>query len=169
MNRRELFLQLAGALAGAGLVYLGHEERKRGNHMKILIESVPHSEQRYDTVGDWQWKTVDQLGLVKPSTIHSSEPVLHIKVSQMSDWRYEALVGLHEAIEALLCKQAGVTEEEVDAFDFNFSLAHFEGEPGDDQHAPYHHQHQFASSVEANVAFRLKVDWAEYSKEINSL
>lgn len=137
--------------------------------MKILIETIPHSEQRYPTVGDWQWKTVDQLGLVKPSTIDSSEPVLHIKVSQMSDWRYEVLVGLHEAIEAILCKQASVTEQEVDAFDFNFSLAHFEGEPGDDQHAPYHTQHMDATMIETFVADKLHVDWAEYEKEIDSL
>lgn len=135
--------------------------------MKILIETIPHSEQRYPTVGDWQWKTAFKAKLSE--NWDPSEQVLHIKVSEMSDWRYEALVGLHEAIEALLCKRAGVTEEQVDVFDYNFSLAGFKGEPGNDEHAPYYRQHIFATLVETQTAIELNVNWDKYEKEVNSL
>ena len=54
--------------------------------LKIVIETVDH--QRYPTAGDWQ---------LKPDG-------LHILLSRMSDRRYEFLVGMHEAIEAYLCK-----------------------------------------------------------------
>jgi hypothetical protein len=71
------------------------------NHrpLKIVIETVDH--QRYPTAGDWR---------LKPDG-------LHILVSRMSDQHYEFLVGMHEAIEAYLCKQAGISQAAVDRFD----------------------------------------------------
>lgn len=138
--------------------------------MKILIETIPHSEQRYPTVGDWRWELhplpQPKNSLPADGIALGSEGVLHIRVSQLSDWRHEALVGLHEAIEALLCKHAGVSEAIVDAFDLNFKG---EGEPGDDTGAPYHIQHQYATNVEALMASWLDVNWYEYEEEVNSL
>jgi hypothetical protein len=137
--------------------------------MKILIETIPHSEQRYPTVGDWQWKssrTKDFYAKGKDPKEWSDKDTLVIRVSSLSDWRYEALVGLHEAIEALLCKQAGVTEEQVDQFDLNFKG---EGEPGNDPLAPYCQQHQVATVIETTLAQELDVDWAKYEAEVDGL
>ena len=123
--------------------------------MKIIIESIPHCEQRYETVGDWQ---------VNGNTIN-------VRVSRMQD-DYDFLVGIHEAIEAYLCVKRGVTPELVDAFDTAFEEARADGnedEPGDDPNAPYRKEHFFATSVERLLAAELGVDWSEYDKAINAL
>lgn len=84
--------------------------------MKILIETVPHELQRYPTTGDWG-AGVENAGV---TSYDPDGDVLLIRVSDMGDWRYAALVGIHEAIEAVLCKRANVTEEAVNAFDIDF-------------------------------------------------
>lgn len=137
--------------------------------MKILIETIPHSAQRYPTAGDWYWKSSrikDFEAKGSSTSAWSVKDTLVIRVSAMSDWRHEALVGLHEAIEALLCKHAGVSEAIVDAFDLNFKG---EGEPGDDTGAPYHNQHEFATWVEQEMATKLDVDWPKYDEEVTNL
>lgn len=73
--------------------------------MKITIETIPYDQQRYPTVGDW---TFDKEGN------------LLIRVSGMGDWRKEALVAVHELVEVLICKQRGITQEQVDKFDMDF-------------------------------------------------
>jgi hypothetical protein len=84
----------------------------------------------------------------------------------MGNWRLEALVAVHELIEALLCRVDGVTEDEVDHFDFNFKG---DAEPGDDPNAPYYEQHQRASGYERLLAADLQVNWAEYERIIEAL
>ena len=124
--------------------------------MKIVIETIPHKNHRYPTVGDWYWK----------------KGVLHIKVSKMSNWKYEVLVAVHELVEVMLCKDRGITTAEVDAFDIAFEKARKPGnedEPGDSPKAPYRKEHFFATNLEALFSAELKVDWAKYEKEINSL
>jgi hypothetical protein len=136
--------------------------------MKILIETVMHSEQRYPTVGDWQWLTAGECGL--ESAEHPGELTLRIRVSEMNDWRCEALVAVHELIEALLCKQAGISEQEVDAFDTEFITREgVHSEPGDSMAAPYHYQHKIASHMEGQLARDLDVSWKDYEKEVDSL
>lgn len=166
--------------------------------MKILIETIPHKNQRYPTVGDWQnvpgnhkysikymvngERTCEycrgmqrENELLHPDQCPAAPITLHIKVSEMSDWRYEALVGIHEAVEALLCKRSGITEAEVDAFDLGFAhvKSPIEGasppEPGDDPHAPYHKQHVVATQIERALSFALNVDWNLYEEEVDSL
>ena len=54
----------------------------------------------------------------------------------MTDRRYELLVALHELVEALLCKEAGVSQERVDALDEAYEAKRLpddkDSEPGDD-------------------------------------
>jgi hypothetical protein len=57
--------------------------------MKIVIETIPHLDQRYKTCGDWFYEGED----------------LHIKVSDLKDWKKEATIAVHELVEAILCKQ----------------------------------------------------------------
>ena len=118
--------------------------------MKVIIETVSHISQRYNTIGDWQWENGN----------------LYIKVSDMGDWRKEFLVGLHEAIETMLCKAAGVTEEEVDAFDLSHPEIH---EPGDEETCPYHPMHMRAIGIEEMVMNYLNIDCASYEKVMEDL
>ena len=124
--------------------------------LHIVIEAIPHSQQRYPTVGDWR---VDKAG-------H-----LHITVSRLSDQRYEFLVAAHEMIEAYLALHAGVTEASVTAFDKAYEAKRKlgdESEPGDDPKAPYYRQQQIATGIERLLAVELGVDWGAYDHEVSS-
>lgn len=125
--------------------------------MKITIETIPHNGQRYPTVGDWFYDEVGNLT---------------IKVSDLGDWRYNALVGLHELVEVLKCKRDGVTQESVDAFDIEYEKNRPEGdvsEPGDSPNAPYRQQHCLATGIERIMAEELGVVWEECDTAVISL
>ncbi len=122
----------------------------------VSIRVIPHKQHRYETVGDWQ-DTADGL---------------MVTVSAMSDWRYEVLVGIHETVEAMLCKQRGIKEEDVTAFDVAYEARRPKGdesEPGDDPAAPYHREHVFATKIEKMFAEELGVDWEKYNAEVEAL
>ena len=113
---------------------------------KIVINIIPHNEQRYDTLGDW---------------FPITKGVLKINVSKFNDSRYAYLVAVHELLEAGLCEQKGNSEESVREFDLKFKG---KGEPGDSVDAPYHDYHWFSTRVEMALANELKVDWEEYNE-----
>jgi hypothetical protein len=116
----------------------------------IKIETIPHENQRYDTIGDWQ-----RLG----------DDVI-IRVSNMNNELYEFLVGIHELIEMYLCEVYGITEKEVDAFD----ISHPEAiEPGNLPDAPYYRPHLIATIIERMLADELGVDWDKYEETIESV
>ena len=119
----------------------------------IEIKVIPHSEQRYDTVGDW---FLDGEGW-------------HIRVSQLGDWRFHFLVAFHELLELAWCTWNGVKQADVDAFDIAYEAARKPGdfsEPGDDPCAPYRVGHQFATMVEMFAAVALGVSWGAYEDAI---
>lgn len=157
----------------------------------ILIDTVPHADQRYDTPGDY-W--VDGQGR------------WHIRVSELGDWRYELLVTVHELVEMALCEHKGITQQEIDAFDIAFeqrrsdrrTADHFAAlatwlrethpdraadaalcnraaaemdldEPGDHTAAPYQREHSVATGVERILAALLDVKWKEYEAKVDSL
>ena len=125
--------------------------------MRITIETIAHKDQRYPTVGDWQW---DASGNLK------------ISVSDMGDWRYEALVALHELAEVLICKHDGVNQADVDRFDMDYEEHRMEGddsEPGDSPEAPYNRQHCIATGIERIMAAELGVGWKAYDDTVMSL
>ena len=122
-----------------------------GHSMNIVIESIPHSEHRYSTCGDY-WRDADGT--------------LQIKVSELPDARHMLLVAIHELIEQSLCDSAGITNREIDVFDVHYAAA---GEPGDDSNAPYYKQHQIATGVERILAAEMRVDWLVYEKAIDAL
>jgi len=124
--------------------------------MNVRMKVIPHAEQRYATVGDWYFTKAGNL---------------QIRVSRLSDPRYETLVAVHELVEAVLCREAGVSEREVDAFDMAYERHRKPGdlgEPGDDPRAPYHRQHAAATWFEKALAGKLGVDWAAYEREVAS-
>lgn len=118
--------------------------------MKITVEVIHNLKQRYPTVGDWQWE----------------KDHLTVRVSEMrdSDWKGEMAVAIHEIVEALICKQNGVTEAEVDAFDMSFSVAACE--PGDHPDCPYRHEHAIATAIERLMVEALGLNWAKYEGEL---
>jgi hypothetical protein len=125
--------------------------------LKIIIETIPHATHRYPTVGDW---------------FYDDEGVLHIKVSNLSDWRREMLVAVHELVEVLTCKHDGVTQGEVDKFDLDFENHRHpdnDDEPGDDVSAPYKFQHCLATGIERILAQQWGVTWKAYEDELESL
>lgn len=124
--------------------------------MNVTIKIIPHAEQRYPTCGDWFYDGDN----------------LEIRVSKMSDWRYELLVVVHELVEVVLCEHAGVTQQVVDQFDMDYEKNRPPGdnsEPGDDPKAPYRYEHCIASGIERVLAAVLGVTWRDYEMEIDNL
>ena len=118
--------------------------------MRIIIETIEHKDQRYDTVGDWQFIGDD----------------LVIKVSKLGDEQMEFLVGLHELVEAYLCKAFGISESLVDSFD---KANPDSPEPGALPGSPYYRQHFLATIVERTVANELDVNWDDYEAVIETM
>lgn len=139
--------------------------------MKINIETIPHDQHRYPTVGDWY---LDDQG------------TLVIRVSELGDWRQEFLIAIHELVEWAKCKYDGVTQEKVDEFDMEYEKNRESAlndlanppevkalieiaEPGDDSAAPYRKQHCLATGIERIMAAELEVPWDQYEQKIESL
>lgn len=141
--------------------------------MKIVIETIPHEKQRYPTVGDWVFEKEWPAGeMPTGGKVIAQQEVLRIKVSDLGDWRKEALIAVHELIEVLICKHDGVSQEQVDKFDIAFEKARKPGnddEPGDDNNAPYRRQHCIATSVERLLAVHLDVRWNDYADAVEAL
>ena len=123
--------------------------------MNIHIIVIPESQQRPEVNGaDWYF---DDKG------------DLQVRVSPMSDWRYEVALAFHEAFEACLCKNNGVTQQAVDKFDMAFDLAHPD-EPdlnaGDEQDAPYVVEHNYATIVDRLFIGACGLKWKDYDTEL---
>lgn len=120
--------------------------------MKIYVKTIQHEQQAYATSGDY-WQEGGEAG------------TLQVRVSDMGDWRYEALVAVHEIVEAVLCRAQGVSFEDITTFDLLFEskrAADDDSEPGDAPSAPYQRQHNFATAVERMLCAALGIPWAEY-------
>jgi len=124
--------------------------------LNVEIRTIDHGAQRYPTVGDWYY---DGEKLV-------------ILVSDLGDWKKEALVAVHELIEVLLCGARGITQEQVDQFDQKFEASRQAGnvdEPGDDPKAPYRKEHFFATNIERLLCTEFGLVWADYNQQIEDL
>lgn len=143
--------------------------------MNIIVTTIPHSEQRYDTVGDW-WFELTQYCLPMTGAKGPVAETLQIRVSDLGDKRYEWLVAEHEINEALMCQAKGISEEKISKFDKDFeALRGFaptligDQEPGDMVSAPYHKQHKAATTIEKCSATFHEVDWKKYEKAVSNL
>lgn len=93
---------------------------------------------------------------------------LQVRICPMTDWRYEALLAVHEMTEALMCMHNGVSQVSVDRFDQEFDKTHqFDSEAGDDPNSPYKIEHTFATAIERILAGVFKINWASYDNELN--
>lgn len=124
--------------------------------LRILIQTIPHNQHRYPTVGDY---TDDDLG---------GQTIL---VSDCSNWKYELLVAFHELIEQNLLKARNISEESVRNFDVLFEAGNPNTgeEPGEQPDAPYYNEHMFAEKLERIYAKELGVDWDEYEEYLDNL
>ena len=116
--------------------------------MKINIQTIPHSEHRYPTLGDY-W---------------IANGTLEVRVSDMGNPIYERAIALHEEWEASLCLARGVKYSDIDLFDIDFENAKKEGEPGDEKDAPYYKEHQSAMVIERMFIQEQGLDWNDYEK-----
>lgn len=125
--------------------------------MRIIIDTLDHSVQRYDTAGDY-W--IDQ------------DSTWQIRVSKMDNWKMELLIALHELYEMSLCFDKGIKEEDITKFDVEFEAKRLEGnldEPGDDKNAPYYNEHQIATIFEKESARIFSINYDEYTNIVNNL
>ena len=123
--------------------------------MNITIKTIPHSEQRYPTAGDY-WFDGDNL---------------EIRISDVGNWKHELLVAIHEIAEVALCKERGITIANIDHFDMNFEADNINHskEPGDDSKSPYQNEHNLATGVERIMCSALNVKWEEYDGALDKL
>lgn len=117
--------------------------------LNIEIKTLPHSEQRYSTTGDY-FMDGDKLCF---------------RVSEIGDEKYELLVAVHELIERILCQNRGIRDLQIDEFDMSSGA----DEPGDDPNAPYHREHVFATCIERLLAHELGVEWDDYERAMAKL
>jgi len=129
--------------------------------MKVVIKTIPNESHDYPTVGDWYY---DKHG------------TLQVKVSKMSDKRYEMILIVHELVEAFAASQNRVSEEAVTAFDIEYEkklqageIPSYIDEPGFHPDCPYQKEHLLATACEMALASSLGVRWAEYEHELIKL
>lgn len=127
--------------------------------LNIVFKSVPRQQMRYPSAGDYFEK----------------DGVVHIVCVETRNWKYDALLLVHELVEYLLVKAAGVPIKAIDDFDINFEREREMGihalhdEPGDSLESPYHSQHAFATGVERMLAVVLRVHWADYAHIVDTM
>jgi hypothetical protein len=115
---------------------------------RVIMTVLPPGQMRYRTCGDWRFETPG---------------VLLIEVADSGNWIFNLLVGIHELIEVFLCTAQGVTQKQVDRFDFQHQD---DDDPGEHPKAPYHAQHMLAMSVEMLLSVALGVKWRPYSEAL---
>lgn len=127
---------------------------------KIVIEIIPHDQQRYPTAGDW---ALDENG------------VMQVKVSNFGLEIENFMVAIHEVVELVLLRHRGVTDKDIDKFDFEFEQRVKKGEagrndePGFASDSPYIQEHTLATAVELQMCAVAKINWNEYSAKIEAL
>jgi len=125
--------------------------------MKIIIEIIPHENQRYETCGDY---FIDDNGDIQ------------IRVSDFGTELENIMVGTHELIEFALLRHRGVTDKDIDKFDLAFEEREDKGEfeePGFAADSPYIAEHTLATSVELQMCALAGINWNEYSAKIEKL
>lgn len=125
--------------------------------MNIQIKVIPNSDHRPGISGaDWYF---DQDG------------TLQVRVSKMSDERFELALIVHETVEAILCRNNGVLQSTVDDYDMEFEAKNPQAkvEAGDQPDCPYAREHSLATAAERIVAAELALPWKAYDDELNKL
>jgi hypothetical protein len=145
---------------------------------RIVLESIPHEKQAYETCGDY----------------FESDDEIRIVVSDLGDPQLEQLIAVHELIEVLLMKAADLPLVASTEYDIQFEKARADGdhyhvkgeeaahffwfngrkytsdaEPGDAPDCPYAPMHNFATSVERLLCAAFGRKWADYEDAVAAL
>ena len=97
----------------------------------IIVKTIPHKSQRYNTTGDYFEKNGDWLFFVSKSNKDE-----------------EFLTLIHELTEWYLTQKRGISEKSITKFDIESGLE----DPGASKKAPYHKEHLIANKVEKLVS-----------------
>jgi hypothetical protein len=134
--------------------------------MNFKIEVIPHSAQRYDTVGDYFYRHINEIFIrVSDFSVAIKREVPYgMSEEQVKEAeKFEFCVMIHEFMEAFLCHLMNVKTQDIDTFDLN----HLDSdEPGALEDAPYHTQHMLATEVEKLVCSILGLSWDEYDRAV---
>jgi hypothetical protein len=126
--------------------------------LDIRIKTVPHSDVRCDQCGDWH--------------INNDGSIEVLVTDLNGNWESELAVSIHELLEAFMCKESGITDEDVTRFDLQFEQERSVGkqtlraEAGDDERSPYRVPHQAATFVERAVTSVLGLDWETHDSAV---
>lgn len=118
--------------------------------MKIIIESIPYSQMRYASAGDY---------------FTDPDGTRHILVASLNNEPMEAAIALHEMVEMFITEAVGISEPDILAFD----LAYPGDDPGNDRRAPYHGQHVFSEALERLFCERMGIEWEDYGAAVDAL
>jgi hypothetical protein len=118
--------------------------------LDIEIKTIPHGQQRYETVGDW----------------FEANGRTCIRISDCRNKKYEYMLAIHELVEKALCEWQGITMKDVDKFDFSYKG---DDEPGDHPRAPYRDEHCFATAVERMLCAAMGLSWIEYERFLDKI
>ena len=122
--------------------------------MKFLeVHVVPHNEQRYETVGDWE-----------PGDPARGVPH-RITVSETGDRTTNVACALHELVEFWLCTLRAIPEDIVSDFDKEYDGE----EPGADPDAPYYEEHMTATALEHAFIVACDLSIAEYNRNFDNV
>lgn len=91
---------------------------------------------------------------------------LQVRISDLGGLDYEIPVLIHELIEWYLCQKRGISNDQIDVFDFQFQG---DGEPGDSPLSPYIKEHRFAENIERQIVHEAGLRWAEYDRHIEAV
>lgn len=126
--------------------------------LDIQIKTVPKRLVRAEQSGDWWYNHDRIIGAVMEGVYPPDN---------------ELMIGIHEVIEAWLCRKLGITDEEVVKFDTMYEAERKTGkhknsdEPGDDPRSPYRLPHMAATHVERAVGSALNVQWTEHERLVS--
>lgn len=118
----------------------------------IQIKIIPHSEQRYDTAGDYG----------------DGDNSWWFTISETPDWRHSFLVLIHELAERALLEHHNIPVSVVDEFDM-VGEGKDHPDPGTLKSAPYWLEHKLATQIEKKLAKMLGVDWGVYDASFDDL
>lgn len=127
---------------------------------EISIKIIPIKEQPFTTLGHWFEKEDNSFCIL---------------LTEMKDWRYVALVFIHEFTELFICWKEGITTDMADNFDslweseLKKGLHKIEQEAGFDKRCPYRKGHVWGVRMERLFSWLLGVKWSKYVSYCNEL
>ena len=123
----------------------------------ITVKFLDYKDMRYPTVGDYEMVEGD---------------ILEFRIAKSGNSIYDRIVLIHEMGEQLMSEFKGVTNEQIDEFDFAYEKNRPEGnmdEPGDDPNCPVQIEHSIMTAVERILCACMNIPWKTYNDAIDNI